>query len=319
MRLSALAALLLTAACTSAGDDTGDTEPVVLGEPGVLADRNNYSFTGALDVPSITTASATDVTVCWDEVLHDLQCHGMDPVTAIENVGLVRFPNYSQAEVEVALSENDLQQAAISGYVEHPANGVDTCANLADFSFFGTSIDVTEEYTEAGGTYMLLLTAGTTPGVGARMITFLAPEVASATTEVSVGDGCGLLDVDADLEALTPVPIPAGGPYVVDWSTLTVDGQGNPVAVEDIDGLMIAFYAGATPSTLATQLLDLELVATDIYNMPLAGETTADLSLATGASGAFPGFSGDGTWLLALRCSRCYNPAPTFLTVVEPS
>ncbi len=317
MRLSALAVLLLSAGCTGPSDDTG--EPAAPGVPGQLADANNYSFSGALDVPSITTASGTDVTVCWDEVLHDLQCHGMDPLTDIENVGLVRFPNYTQEEVEVALSENDLQQAAISGYVESPADGVNMCANLADFSFFGTSIDVAEEYTEAGGTYMLLLTAGTTPGVGARMISFLAPAVDNATTEVSVGDGCGLLEVDADLEALTPVPIPADGPFTVDWSTLTVDGQGNPVAVEDIDGLMLAFYAGETPATLETRLLDLELIATDLYTMPLAGETTADLALATGASGAFTGFTGDGTWLLALRCSRCYNPAPTFFTVVEPT
>ncbi|MDP2315671.1 MAG: hypothetical protein Q8P41_22425 [Pseudomonadota bacterium] len=318
MRLSTLAALLVLSGCDASKDDTA-----ALGEPGKLADVNNYAFTGALDVPSIVTASATNVSVCWDEVLHDLQCHAMDPTVDIENVGLVRFPNYSQEEVEVALSTNDLQQSAISGYVEYQpgsvGDGPSTCANLEDFSFFGTGIDVTEEYTEAGGTYMLLLTQGTTPGVGARMITFLEPRAAETITEVSIGDGCGLLAVDADLEAATRVPIPAAGPFTVDWSELTIDGQGNPIAVEDIDGLMIAFYAGETPASLETQLLDLELVATDLYTMPLTGATTADLAGATGASGAFTGFSGEGTWLLALRCSTCYNPAPIFLTVVEPT
>ncbi|MES2644376.1 MAG: hypothetical protein V4850_33125 [Myxococcota bacterium] len=310
MRLSAaLAALLVFSGC-----DPKDDRVV-----GLLADENNYAFTGALDVPSITTASATDVTVCWDEVLHDLQCHDLDPVAGIQNIGLVRFPNYSQVEVEAALSTNSLQQSAISGYVEARTDGTNTCANLADFSFFGTTIDVAEEYTAAGGTYMLLLTEGVVAGVGARMITFLSPEEGNTTTEVSVGDGCGLLEVDADLEALTSVPLPADGPFLVDWSTLTIDGQGNPIAVEDIDGLMIAFYEGETPATLETQLLDLELNATELYNLTLTGETTADLADATGASGAFTGFSGDGTWMLALRCSRCYNPAPVFLTVMDPT
>lgn len=311
MRFSPLAAAgaLLLSGCDPKDDRV----------PGLLADASNYAFTGALDVPSITTASGTDVTVCWDEVLNDLQCHAMDPLADIQNIGLVRFPNYSQEEVEVALSTNALQQSAISGYVEARTDGTNTCVNLADFSFFGTTIDVAEEYTAAGGTYMLLLTQGVTPGVGARMITFLAPEEGNATTEVSVGDGCGLLEVDADLESLAPVPIPAAGPFTVEWSTLTVDGQGNPIAVEDIDGLMVAFYEGETPATLETQLLDLELNATELYNLTLTGGTTADLADATGTTGAFGGFEGDGTWLVALRCSRCYNPAPIFLTVVEPT
>ncbi|MDP2308933.1 MAG: hypothetical protein Q8P18_23120 [Pseudomonadota bacterium] len=308
-RLAAVAALLAVSGCDPKDDRV----------PGLLADENNYAFTGALDVPSIPTASATDVTVCWDEVLHDLQCHDIDPLADIQNIGLVRFPNYSQEEVEVALSTNALQQSAISGYVESRTDGTNSCVNLADFSFFGTTIDVAEEYTATGGTYMLLLTQGVTPGVGARMITFLAPEEGNLTTEVSVGDGCGLLDVDADLETLTSVPLPADGPFTVDWSPLTVDGQGNPIAVEDIDGLMVAFYEGETPATLEAQLLDLELNATELYNLTLTGETTADLTGATGTNGAFTGFTGDGTWLLALRCSRCYNPAPVFLTVVEPT
>lgn len=304
---------LLLACAGPSADDTGPPDADL--PYGQLADANNYTFTGALDVPEVVTVSGADVEICWDDVLHDLQCHGLDPDADIDNVGLVRFPNLGHAEIEAALSTNALQQADISGYVEHPADG--TCARLADFSFFGTGIDVTEEYTDAGGAYLLLLTEGTTPGVGARMLTFLTPRADSDVAAVSVPDGCGLLEVDADLAALTPVPMPAAAPWTVDWSTLTRDGQGNPVAVEDIDSLMLGFYAGRTPADLAAGLLDLETAADVLYTAPLAGGTTADLADATGTGGAFAGFSGDGTWLLALRCSRCYNPAPVFLTVLE--
>ena len=31
------------------------------------------------------------------------------------------------------------------------------------------------------------------------------------------------------------------------------------------------------------------------------------------------GFTADGTWILGLTCSTCANPAPLFLTVLEPS
>ena len=52
--------------------------------------------------------------------------------------------------------------------------------------------------------------------------------------------------------------------------------------------------------------------------MDLPGGTTASLGDATNGGAAFDGFSGNGVWLLALRCTTCANPAPLFLTVLEP-
>ena len=72
-----------------------------------------------------------------------------------------------------------------------------------------------------------------------------------------------------------------------------------------------------TPAELATQFLDLEIIPTNLYSLSLTGGNSADLAAAVDADGnAFSGLSGDGTWLLALRCGRCYNPAPVFLSVL---
>mgnify|MGYP005741916403 CR=1 FL=1 len=46
-----------------------------------------------------------------------------------------------------------------------------------------------------------------------------------------------------------------------------------------------------------------------------SGTTGFDLATLSG----FTGFSGDGIWILALTCSTCANPAPLFLTVLEPT
>lgn len=241
-----------------------------------------------------------------------------DPLLDIDNVGVARFPTKTEPEIEAALSANTLQMADVTGYIEYRTENATTCANLADFSFFGTPIDVATEYTEAGGTYMLLLTEGTTPGVGARMLTFLDPTGSSSTTRVDVQDGCGLLDLDADLTSLAPTPIKADGPWDIDWSGLTVDGQGGEIPLTDVDGVLLGFYEGMTAADLEAQLLDLEYIATRLYTAPVESGTTADLALASGDAGTFAGFEGDGTWLLALTCSRCYNPAPLFLTVLDP-
>lgn len=302
-------------------EETGTPQPV-LDCPGAaleLVDANTFSFTGTVDVPSFPTVSGADVEICWDAVTEDIRCHAMDPAGDVDNVGLVRFGHLSEAEVEAALAADDLQQEDMSGYLEVRNDDALTCARLSEMSFFGTEIDLAEEYVEGSGTYMLLLTSGTTPGVGARMLAFLAPSTASDVTRVEVPSGCGVLDFAADLEALAPVPVCAEGPWPTDWSDLTVNGQGNAFDEGKVDGLMVGFYEGWTVADLEDRFLDLEQDATGLWRLALIGGTSADLADATDAGGApFPGFAGDGAWVLALTCSRCANPAPLFLTILEP-
>lgn len=314
--MSTLLALSLASgllACGDKADDTGALEANI-----ILTDANNFSYTGDISVPSYTTHSGADVEVCWSNLTKDLQCHDLDPIADIDNVGLVRFPHMTQDEVETGLSENSLLQSDISGYVEWNTDHSATCINLSEMSFFGTEININKEYTEAGGTYMLLLAEGLEPGVGARMISFLAPSADSDVASVELEDnGCDLLDFEADVESLTPAAAPADGPWVVDWSGITVDGLGAEITLENIDGVMLGFYEGKTPADLEAIFLDLQEpgVATELHEVTLEGGSTFDL----GSIDGFSGFSGDGTWVLALTCSRCYNPAPLFLTIVEPS
>ncbi|MCK6505924.1 hypothetical protein L6R53_21480 [Myxococcota bacterium] len=300
--------------CGDKGDDSGGVDANI-----VLTDAHNFSYTGEVTVPSIVTASGQDLTICWDQITQDIQCHDIDPLADLDNIGLARFPHKTQAEVETGLELNSLLQADIDGYVEWNTDHESGCVQLSAFSFFGTPIDVPSQYVDDGSTYMLMLTEGLEPGVGARIITFLEPQAESDVTDVTVPDSCGILDFTATLEDLTPLEVPASGPFVVDWSALTQDGVGADLLLENIDRLMVAFYEGQTPTDLQSQFLDLEIITSATYELELPGGTTADLADATGASGAFPGFSGDGTWLLALFCSRCYNPAPVFLTVVSPT
>lgn len=317
-RLLLLPALLLLG-CPATGDDTGT--PVVDvcdGSTVLLSDASNYAFQGALDVPSITTVSGGDVEVCWDQLTTDFQCQPVDPANDIDNVGLIRFANLSQDEVKAGLSENDLQQSEMSGYVEVRNDGA-TCTTLSAMSFFGTAIDLSQEFVEGGGTYMLLLTTGTSPGVGARMLTFLAPSAASDVSRADVSGGCGVLDFTVDLHSLTPVPACTDAPWTVDWSGVTVDGQGHSFDSSQVDSVMLGYYEGKTAADIEGDFLNLEQSATALYAVDVPGGTTADLAAATDGTNLFPGFTGDGLWVLALRCSRCYNPAPLFLTVVAPA
>lgn len=307
----AAAAALLAAGCDGKGDETCPTGTVS------LTDANNFQYTGDLILPVYQTASGSDVEICWDALTEDLQCHDMDPGEEIDNVGLVRFPYLSHDDIQSDLSNNSLQQADVSGYVEYNTDGSQTCANLVDFSFFGTPIEITDEYTTEGGSYLLLLATGTTIGVGTRMLAFLEPSADSTNTRVDLSGGCDVLDFEASISEQA-VDI-CDSTLEVDWSELTVDGLGNELLLSDINNLSVGFYEGMTVAQLEDRFLDLELIATSWWSMDLEAGTGADLSQATTADGQpFSGFGGDGVYLLALRCTTCYNPAPLYLTVLNP-
>jgi hypothetical protein len=318
-RRCSAAALYAAALCLACGGEDGASNEGAI----VLTDAQNYNLASSLSIPAIETASGADLDICWSGLVSDLQCHSLEPVPDLDNLALLRFLHLSHDAVEARLTSGQLAQSEIDGYLEYRTDHASTCAKLSSMSFFGTPIQIAEEYRESTEhSYMLLLSEGTTPGVGARGMIFVTPTSSSTNTRVDVPSGCGLLDVSADLASAEPVGIPAQGPWSIDWRNLSRDGQGNPIVFESIDSVLIGFYAGMTVAELESDILDLELNATTLWELPLTGGRTADLSRARQRDGgaAFPGFTSSepGVWVMGLMCSTCQNPAPVVLTVLEP-
>jgi hypothetical protein len=312
--LVVMALPLSQAGCPADDDNDDDLTGAIQ-----LTDAHQFQFDGSIDAPTIETASATDIQVCWDQSTEDIRCHAMDPNTDVDNLGLIRFGHLTELEIEDAMARDDLKQADIDGYVEWRNDAEITCTNLSEFSFFGTEIDIVEEYTHDGGTYLLTLNRGTLPGVGVLVLGFLAPSESSSVTAIELSSGCGTLDFTVDLQSLTRRQLLVDGPWDLHWDELTRDGQGNDIVFSNVDGIMLGYYEGLSLADLETQFLDLEQITTEMYTIEHQGGKEANLADAVDASGvAFSGFTGDGIWVLALRCSTCYNPAPIFLTVIEP-
>jgi hypothetical protein len=311
------AAAALCLAC--GGDEAASDEGAI-----VLTDAQNYSLESSLSIPAIETASGADLDICWSGLMSDLQCHPVDPQPDLDNLALLRFLHLSHDAVEARLTSGQLAQSEIDGYLEYRTDHASTCAKLSSMSFFGTPIQIADEYRESSDhSYMLLLSEGTTPGVGARGMIFVTPTASSTNTRVDVPSGCGLLDVSADLSSAERVILPAEGPWPIDWRNLSQDGQGNPIVFESIDSVLLGFYAGMSVADLESDILDLELNATALWELPLTGGRTADLGRARERDGGalFAGFARPepGVWVMGLMCSTCQNPAPVVLTVLEPA
>lgn len=314
--------LLAASVCISAVacDDSSatPTSPEI-----VLRDANNYRSSATLTIPVVETA-AEDFEICWGAITHDIRCHELMPTTAIDAVGLVRISGLSSSEVEQALANDSLESRSISGYIDYKADHESTCIQASAMTLFGTEVDFGEVYVESeDSSYLLVFNEGTAPGVGARTMTFVRPSASSTNLRVDApASGCDILEFDADLTALEAVPVPRAGPWIIDWSEMTTNGQGNPFVHQDIDQVLVAFYEGMTVADLEARILDLELLATRLWELPLLGGRTADLAEATlrGGSERFGGFetARAGTWVLGLSCTTCQNPAPVMLTLLQP-
>ncbi len=299
--------------CDGAAGESEDTAIL-------LEDHHNYSFQGRLNIPIIETSAGKDLDICWDQVISDIQCHDVNPRQDIDNLGMVRFTHMTHDQVQDRLSQGEMPQSAMAGYADFNLDHNASCAKLSDLTLFGTEFDIDKEYIEDNDTvYLLLFTKGTTPGVGARMLTFIKPTDSSTNTTVNASAGCGVLNFSADLQLLTPLEIPMEAPWVIDWSDLTRDGQDNEMIFENIDGVLLGYYEGKTYEELEKQLLDLQVMYSSLYEIQLAGGRKADLSMATNDTSSFTGFSEGGVWLLGLQCSICQNPAPLFLTILKPT
>lgn len=285
-----------------------------------LGDSTNYSYTGDIDAPSHETVSAQNVEICWDGMTDDIQCHEVDPTSDPGLITMARFNNLLEVEVEEQISNDSLSQSELSGFLTYEIEGGETCADLEDFTLDGTPVVLAEQYYEGGGTYLLLISRGIVPGQNIISMDFLVPLESSDVTQVDIGPACATLDFAADLTSSDAIELPAGGSsWVVDWGDVTVNGLGNPIALANIDRLLLGYYAGMSVADVEDSFLDLELVATELYYMDLFNTFEADLADATGDDGDFDGFDPvDGTWVLALMCTTCSNPAPLYATVILP-
>lgn len=299
-------------------DDAPATEAA---ESGVIpiVNANNYLFEGELDVPRFPLRANSDAALSWGAAAEDVQCQPLDPVGDVDNVSLLTFPHLSEAEVETGLAHDTLQQADSAVYLSWPP-GSATTVHLSDLTFFGTDADIEKQFKAGTGEWLLLMATGETVGVGTRVLALLSPEDDATETSAAIDSQCGALDFTVDLEALAPAPVLRNGPWILDWTRLTVNGMQNPFFPTKVSEVTLAWFADRTLPDLEADFLDLANLADRRWSVRHAFGTTEDLSALTDVEdgSAFPGFTDEGTWVLALLCETCAVPAPLLLTVVVP-
>ena len=141
----------------------------------------------------------------------------------------------------------------------------------------------------------------------------------SSNTDVKMTDSSVKLDWTANLHDLTPTGIPKGEPGItLDWGNMTKTALGTPFDPTQITRALVAHY-GVGSGQIEMDFLNIELIATDLYETKVEYGTTVDFSSMTKADGSvFSGIDDTGTWLVALQCGMCRNPSPWYISILKP-
>lgn len=313
------------------GPDT-DPMPSVDPEPNApsgttitASEANNYSFSSTLSINVTSVAPSSELAFNWVDATKDLIGHDVDPMADVDMVTLLMW-SLNQQELELKLNADELLQSDLEAIAMIYTNQMQTSGSLFEMTSFGSELEEDmllgfldpERYDPANYTYTLMTVTGTTAGEGTRMIQGFRVDPESDNTTVDVTADSTALDYTVDLTSLTPTAIPAGETAItLDWSGMTTTALGTEFNKPITDALVARYSLDV--AELEANFLDLELIADEIFRAEVPSGTTIDFADLTNDAGeAFAGIDDQDTWIVALFCGSCANPAPWYLSVLNP-
>ena len=268
----------------------------------VLHDGQNYSFSSSLDAQSTKITEGEDAIIDWSSIDRDMLGNELHP-SEIDKVSIIRFPRLSKEEVLLGINNETLKQSDLSGFVDFVPQ--DTLQeNISAFSLQGTTVQPETDLLASQGTFLVL--ANRMEEVVSLL--FFEPSSESENHQVFFTSDSVELDYDVSLLTSEAIVLEEARDYYIDWSGITKTGTGNPVALQQIDRLLLGGFS-QTLDELETDFLRLEQLAEELYVADVAGQTALPLSRIDG----FVDFDPELQWIVALQCSRCLNPAPFFV------
>lgn len=312
------------ATCLSATAEDGSLSLLV--DP-----ANNYAFDSTVTFDVQLVAPNSPLSFDWSGLSIDLMKQPIDPAGDVAAV-LVSLMGLTVQEFQDKLNANEMLSNESEGALAfYPTT--QTRAHIYEFSSPGDVAprppEQIDPYLDPGTfppethTFAVLIQDDTEPARGVRMVQAFRLDPNSVNAEVTLTNDSSDLVYQTDLTQVVPVQVPVGTANITaDWRGMTDvanNALGDPWLRGSIEEVMIARY-DLTPAQLTEQFLGLENIAAELYRAPVPLGSTLHLStLVEETSGApFTGISSTGTWILALNCLECTNPAPWFLTILRP-
>ena len=296
-----------------------------------LADKMNYFFHSSLSAVTTQVKANSDIAFDWSTATVDMLGRKLDPLADVDMMQLMLW-RYSKDEFLTAINKDDLQLGRLvaMGYCDTqrlrtdcrffdliaPAGSTipqDTLLGYVNPSAYSPDIHV----------WAIMLASGKVFGRGTRLLAFFQPTDGETNDQVRLSNDSTTLSYTVDLASIEPIPLPQHtGDVVLSWaddSRLTRTGMGADWVPTYITDVTVARYVGYSIADLERQFLLLQDLASEQYSARLnAGQEVALARLADAAGNPFSGIDENGIWLFSLTCGSCRNPAPWFLSILQP-
>lgn len=294
-----------------------------------VTDAQNIYFRSELHIATQTLKARSDFTIDWSELSVDMQQQEIDPLEGIDRLQMVVW-KLSEAELLVKLNNDDLAMADVEVPGMVLTNNERTSVNFLEMETVAAApvdeetllnyIDP-EQYDPEQYSYTVMAGVGTNPELGFKMLHILRFDPDEEKTEVRITNESTKLDYEVDIASSETIPLPAGNPkIVVDWSySLEKNALGNPFIPPKIWYVNVAHYPNMNVRDLEDNFLEIEYIATDFYTATITSGASVNLNTLVDEEGSsFSGINEEGSWLIALICGDCANPAPWFLSILQP-
>lgn len=340
--LALLLAPALLEACSGGGGpsptahDAGlTTDSVARGDSGLprvaLADPMNYAFRSTLAAVTTPVRANGDLTFDWSNATVDMLGRTLDPLGDVDMLQLMLW-RYDQASFLAGVNRESLDTGRMVAMAYCNPRHARTECGFADLMAPAGSPIAREKllayldpavYPPSEHVWVVMLATGGVFGRGTRLLAFLEPRLDEANDRVQLDQSSTTLSYTVDLAHLEPIALPPlTGDVVLDWSDterLTRNAMGDVWIPTHITDVTIARYVGFAVADLERQFLLLRDLATEQYTARLnAGQEIALARLTNGAGNSFPGIDEADLWLVSLSCGACRNPAPWFLSFLQP-
>jgi len=291
-------------------------------------ESNNYKFSSTLMFPTVDVKPKTNLTIDWSDLSNDFEKHSLNAKSDINQVLFIDWM-LKLSDLETSINTDMIGNSYEGLPLKFVPDGNTTSAKVYDFglatggtvmqgdidNFLDPSVSPSSTHT-----FTAIAATGTQLGAGTRMIQSFVLNSSSSNDTVKIKNDSTMLQFSANLHDLSPTYIPSGQSGIsLDWGKMSKNAMGNDFDVTQITHALLGKYS-QNPSDLETdKFLDLQMIAQEMYEGDIESGTVVDFSKLKDSSGkSFSGISGDGTWLVALICGMCHNPAPWYLTVLKP-
>jgi hypothetical protein len=317
----------------SSGMSTGGSSTGTTCESTITASAaDNYTFSSNLtinvtDVQPLPGPGQSMLHFDWSGLKTDLLGHPVD----LTQIGMVEIGlwNLTLAQFEKKLNDDTLAQTDLAIIATIlPAMPGATTGNIYDLTETGQKLTTAQidpyldimTYPPGNNIYTAMVANGMDLGKNTRMIQGFQLNAQSTNTLVTIDSNSTKLSMTADLHSLTSPLVAAGNPAItIDWSKVMKTAAGLTFDPTQITELRVGKYTlSATDLEMPSNFLNLDTIADTMYTAAITAGTSFDLSKAKDSNGnPFPGIDDAHTWIVALNCGDCANPAPWYLTVLK--